>query len=67
MSENKIITVWERQNEKTKKWEHNHISDGYNESETKPKAKGSVQKKSWAGGEWRKKKAHLEGISVVLD
>lgn len=67
MDENKIITVWERYNQNSKKWEHNHISDGYSESEEKPKPKGSVQKKSWAGGEWRKYKAHLEGNSVILD
>jgi hypothetical protein len=67
MSENKVITVWERYNQNSKRWEHNHISDGYDENEEMPVPKSSAQKRSWAGGEWRKKKAYLEGIKVILD
>ena len=67
MSEHKIITVWQRYNENSKDWEHNHISDGYDENEEQPTPNGAVQQKSWPNGKWRKFKAHLEGISVVLD
>jgi hypothetical protein len=65
VSEDHVITVWERYNRNSEKWEHNHISDGFNEIEETPAPKSNVQKKSWAGGEWRKKKAHLEGLKVV--
>ncbi|MBI1423113.1 MAG: hypothetical protein GC149_06580 [Gammaproteobacteria bacterium] len=67
MAENKIITVWERYNDNAKSWEHNHIEDGFDENAEQPTPKGSVQEKSWPGGKWRKHKAHLEGITVVLD
>ncbi len=67
MQENKIITVWERYNQKLDKWEHNHISDGFSESEEDPVPNSKLQKRSWPGGIWRKFKAHLEENSVVID
>ncbi len=67
VSEDKIITIWERLNINSNVWEHNHISDGYTESEEVPKPKGSVQKKSWPGGKWRKFKGHMAGTSVVVE
>jgi hypothetical protein len=65
MAKDNVITVWERQNEKTKNWEHNHISDGYDENQAQPIPNGSVQKKSWPNGKWRKYKAKLVNNVVV--
>ncbi len=61
-----IVTVWERFNPSSKEWEHNHISDGYDESAEEPVAKSDMQKQSWKGGKWRSFKGELrEGVVVV--
>ena len=66
MTDRKIITVWERWNEKEGQWEHNHIQDGYNEDETAPPPLNDTQGKAWANLKWRKQKGYLEGCKVVL-
>ncbi len=67
MNKENVITVWERQNEHSGEWEHNHISDGYEENQVQPTPNGSVQKKSWPNGKWRKFKARLVNNTVVRD
>lgn len=53
---NKEITIWERLQEKSKSWEHNHISDGYDADITAPIPISDLQKKSWEGSQWLGKK-----------
>jgi len=67
MTTNKIITVWERYDENSKQWKHNHISNGYSADITYPVSNSKTQKKSWAGGKWRGLKARLDNIKVVFD
>ena len=56
----KTVTIWERQNNNTKQWEHNHISEGFSEDEVEPEAESPLQKSSWKGATWRKTKGILE-------
>jgi hypothetical protein len=65
MSGKTIITVWERMNHKEERWEHNHIKDGFDDSELMPTPMNETQKKAWAGIQWRKQKGYLDGIKVV--
>lgn len=64
-----IITIWERYNKKDDgswKWEHNHISDGFDEKIDAPKAVSPEQKKSWKGAKWRSLRAYLVNGKVEL-
>ena len=62
----KTITVWERYNSKLKRWEHNHISDGYFVDEDKPIPKGCIQEKNWSNSKWRKFKAYLNKDASII-
>lgn len=59
-----IITVWERFNDKAKKWEHNHIVSGYNELLFSPVPNSEIQRKSWVKGYWRGYMAYLNNFKV---
>jgi hypothetical protein len=65
MSELKEITMWERYNGNAERWEHNHISDGFDPDLHEPKAVNKEQEKSWMGAEWQKFKAYLDGNKVI--
>jgi hypothetical protein len=62
-----LITIWERLNEKTGKYQHNHIEDGVLLSATKPSPISKLQERSWANAIWRKEKAELIDNVVVRD
>lgn len=67
MSE-QLITVWKLLNRKTDTWDHNHISDGYDENQTTPPAHTHEQKSSWARMTWKKQKATLiNGVVHTLE
>ncbi len=59
------VTVWERFNRASLKYDHNHIEDGWVETET-PTPKKPVQEKLWKKETWRKKKGYLEEGKVVI-
>lgn len=52
------ITIWERQNDKTKAWAHNHIENGWTDS-TLPTPNCPLQERSWKGGTWRGIAGHI--------
>lgn len=60
-----IITIWERLNEKTAVWHHNHIADGFDAAQTAPTPASALQRRSWAKGRWRKREARLVDGEVV--
>ena len=67
--EKKTITVWERHtksNDGSWKWEHNHISDGFDDSQQEPTPVSEDQGRLWKGSEWRKKKAFLVNGKVEI-
>lgn len=61
-----LITSWERYNAKKKTWEHNHISDDFQENEVVPIPRSEIQEKSWKGATWRKNRAYLKNGKVTL-
>lgn len=64
---NKEITIWERLQEKSKSWEHNHISDGYDVDITAPIPISVLQKKSWNRSQWLSKKGVINNQGVVSE
>ena len=63
----RIITIWQRFDNNTKLWEHNHISDGYDEKQIVPVGTPE-QNKLWKGGTWRKFEGTLTNtFEVVCD
>jgi len=61
------ITVWERLQDKTKVWEHNHISRGYDANATEPTPRTDLQKKAWGGGTWKGTEARMNCYHEVLE
>ena len=61
----KEITIWERLDNNTEIWEHNHIADGYDVSLLKPIGTPD-QNKLWKGGTWRSVKALLTDTFEVV-
>lgn len=59
----KAITVWERFNQESQQWEHNHIEDGHIEGE-KPVGTES-QTKGWSKGTWTREHKHLDNNKVI--
>lgn len=53
-------TVWKRRNEETRKFEHNHVEDGWATGE-KPVGKFDHQTKNWSKGLWMKEHVMLVG------
>jgi len=53
------VTVWERLDEKTGRYKHNHIEDGWSENAA-PTPVSDEQKKSWKNADWRRIHAFLE-------
>ncbi len=53
MGKQKQITIWESWDQKTDRWNHNHIEDGWVEG-SKPTPKSKEQKKPWSGQAWKK-------------
>lgn len=64
---NKEITIWERLQEKSKSWKHNHISDGYDADILSPIPISVLQKKSWNKSQWLSKKGMINGQRVVTE
>ena len=60
----KIITVWERFDEKSESFKHNHIADGWG-SDKMPVAESDIQKKSWKNAKWRCTFTHLKGGKII--
>ncbi len=60
-----IVTIWERYNENSARWEHNHITNGYSPKDTEPKPSNTLQKKSWATAKWRSSAATIDENYVV--
>jgi len=64
----KIITVWDKWDNRTNTYEFNHISDGYIESELAPVPKYNSQIKAWKNAKWIKTKAKLiDGVVVYME
>jgi len=74
--QSKIITIWYRFNFisgtitlpgriiKIEKWEHNHISDGWDENQHIPKSCTEQQKNAWKKIKWKKIKGELRNGKV---
>lgn len=60
-----IVTIWERYNENTERWEHNHIANGYSAKDTEPTSSNTLQKKSWGTAKWRSSAATIDEHYVV--
>ncbi len=57
--QNKIITIWSRLSS-VNKFEHNHISDGWDENEQVPTPCTKNQKSAWRlKRRWKKEKGEL--------
>lgn len=62
----KPITIWKRFNDVTRRFEHNHVEDGYAPSEQRvPAGKFEHQTRDWANGLWVKFYAHIENGRIV--
>jgi len=59
-----LITIWERFDKDKNKWRHNHISEHFYISESKPSPKKPIQIKLWEKGIWRKKLGTLNNYQV---
>lgn len=46
------ITIWKKLNAKCAAYEHNHISDDYDENATAPTAISVAQEKAWRSADW---------------
>ena len=57
------VTIWRRYDKK-RGWQHNHISNGWNQDE-KPVARSALQKRSWKDGEWRREEGCLINGTVT--
>ncbi len=57
------ITIWSRWNNKTKEFDHNHIEDGWVETDT-PMPKSDLQKASWKDATWQRTYGTLESRVV---
>ena len=63
----KTITIWERFNLNSEKWDHNHISEGFSEDDSEPAPKSETQRRSWKGAQWRRTRGRLEDGAVIAD
>lgn len=59
------ITIWQRLNEETRKWGHNHIEDGHVVELQGNPTGDKYQTKAWDKGTWRWAHAYLENGRVV--
>ncbi len=62
-------TIWERYNDDTERYYHNHTESGWVDGD-KPAAKDPRfinQAKDWAKSDWRKIHCWKDGIKLVLD
>ena len=59
-----IITVWERRN--GDRYEHNHISEGYDPWARYPEGKTPEQTRNWRGAQWQSRRANLIDNKVVF-
>ncbi len=62
----KKVTIWERLNDKSGRWEHNHMVDGHSHDNEAPTASNALQKRSWSGATWRATAAHIDDNNVVI-
>ena len=65
MKNTRIITAWERLDEETLAWNHNHIADGYDASQASPAPNSPLQRRSWRGATWRGIKMNLVDGKVI--
>ena len=60
----KPITVWLRFDDKTKRWNHNHIEDGHITA-NKPTG-NKEQNRSWGAGTWMFRHKYLDSNYKVI-
>lgn len=61
------ITIWQRQEEKSKEWKHNHISKGYDANVSFPVPSCAFQEKAWGGAAWRGIEGKISCYHVVTE
>lgn len=60
----KTVTIWERQDDRGI-FDHNHISDGFDEAQLVPIG-NDYQTKSWKNGKWKATKALLNDNNELV-
>jgi len=53
------ITIWAMMDKDSGLYEHNHISNGFEDNRSPPKPIGEYQTRAWAKAYWRKTKGIL--------
>ena len=66
----KKVTCWKREkldknHKPTGIFSHNHIEEGWSDDDS-PRPRGTVQKSSWSGANWKKEFAYLVDNRVIM-